>query len=215
MRYTRSTLLIISCFVLAACTSTPSSAPIVQRHFTGNLPDQLIKQLNGLQFNPNVSTPVATHFSSVASLAPAYGLLLDIDPRSQTPQQAALAIQRVLNISQVSQQLLQNKMQQQPRLQNALRENGRGQLSLTIRRVGILAKDVRETQCQPMIILSADIRDEKGQLQWTSGFAMNRLDERINYSCQGLKTTKALAQKAMTEALDAAISDAVQRMVQP
>ncbi len=137
MRYTRSTLLIISCFVLAACTSTPSSAPIVQRHFTGNLPDQLIKQLNGLQFNPNVSTPVATHFSSVASLAPAYGLLLDIDPRSQTPEQAALAIERVLNISQVSQQLLQNKMQQQPRLQNALRENGRGQLSLTIRRVGI------------------------------------------------------------------------------
>lgn len=213
MRYTRSTLLIISCFVLAACTSAPSSAPIVQRHFTGHLPDQLIK--HGLQFNPNVSTPVATHFSSVASLAPVYGLLLDIDPRSQTPAQAALAIERVLNVSQVSQQLLQNNMQQQPRLKNALRENGRGQLSLTIRRVGILAKDVRETQCQPMIILSADVRDEKGQLLWTSGFAMNRLDERINYACQGLKTTKALAQKAMTEALDAAISDAVQRMVQP
>lgn len=213
MRYTRSTLLIISCFVLAACTSAPSSAPIVQRHFTGHLPDQLIK--HGLQFNPNVSTPVATHFSSVASLAPVYGLLLDIDPRSQTPAQAALAIERVLNVSEVSQQLLQNNMQQQPRLKNALRENGRGQLSLTIRRVGILAKDVRETQCQPMIILSADVRDEKGQLLWTSGFAMNRLDERINYACQGLKTTKALAQKAMTEALDAAISDAVQRMVQP
>ena len=213
MRYTRSTLLIISCFVLAACTSAPSSAPIVQRHFTGHLPDQLIK--HGLQFNPNVSTPVATHFSSVASLAPVYGLLLDIDPRSQTPAQAALAIERVLNVSEVSQQLLQNNMQQQPRLKNAFRENGRGQLSLTIRRVGILAKYVRETQCQPMIILSTDIRVEKGQLLWTSGFAMNRLDERINYACQGLKTTQALAQKAMTEALDAAISDAVQRMVQP
>ncbi|MDP1540049.1 MAG: hypothetical protein Q8K94_02595 [Moraxellaceae bacterium] len=215
MRYTRNTLLIISCLVLTACASTPSSAPIVQRHFTGHLPDSLLRELNGLQLNANVTVPVATHFSSVASLAPAYGLLLDIDPRSQTPEQAGLAIQRVLDVNTVSQQLLKSKMQQQPRLQNALRDNGRGQLSLTIRRVGILAKDVRETQCQPMMIVSADIRDNKGHLRWTSGFAMNRLDERINYSCQGLKQSKPLAQKAMTEALDAALTDAVQRMVQP
>ncbi len=211
----RCLCLLLSCLGLIACSSTPQqpSAPIVQRHYSGALPEQLIRQLNGLKLNPTVSAPTATHFSSAASLAPAYGLLLDIDPRSQTPEQTALALPRVLNVSQVSLQLLQTHMQKQSRLQNIVSDNARGQLSLQIRRVGILAKDVRETQCQPMIIVSAEIRDEQGYLRWSSGYASNRLDERINYSCQGLKQSRELARKAMTEALDSAINDAVLRMV--
>lgn len=63
-----------------------------------------------------------------------------------------------------------------------------------------------------MVVMRAQVVDAAGKLRWSSGYGGNRLDERINYPCAALATDRALAAKALDEALRAGVGDIIGRL---
>lgn len=204
--------LLLTLLLLTGCAASPHGNTSPPRFFSGPLPDSLVRETRGFRVATEVAVPGFTRFGSAASLAPIYGLLLDVDPRQQTPAQAALALPRVLDAPAVLGGSLQRQLAAHPHWQQQLRSDAQGELRIQVLSVGILAKDVRETRCQPMLVLNVDLVDARGQQRWRSGYASNRLQEHVNYDCRQLERSRSLAQQAMTEAIDEAMAEAIRRM---
>lgn len=204
--------LLLILLLLTGCMPAQQTSAQPPRFYAGPLPDSLLRAVRGFQVSPQVTVPEITRFGSAASLAPVYGLLLDVDAGQQTPAQRALGLPRVLDAPAVLRTSLERQLAAHPLLSRHLVPDARAELRIRVLSVGVLAKDVRETRCQPMLVLTIDLVDDQGRVRWHSGLASNRLLEQVNYDCRQLARSRPLAQQAMTEAIEAAMAEAVRRM---
>lgn len=196
---------VLAALLLAAChTRTP--AP-VQPYYTGALPAGSER----LRIDPVVPHPAVTRYGSLDSRLPYYGLLSTrINP--DTPAFGHLAVDELLDVAATTRRHLDTQIMKRPALAARFDTQGSLKLMLRIDAIGIFARDVQHTACQPMLVMRAQVVDADGKLRWSSGYSGNRLDEHINYPCATLASDHALAAHALDEALQTGIADIVRRL---
>ena len=194
----------LALLTLAGCQGRPPKP--VQPYYDGPLGGR-----EHIRVDAAVPHPAVTRFGAFDSRLPYYGLLATrVDPA--TPAFGRLPVDRILDVPATVRRHIATAASARPALAARIDAEGSLRLSLRIDAIGIFARDLQRSNCQPMVVMRAQVVDAAGKLRWSSGYGGNRLDERINYPCAALATDRALAAKALDEALRAGVGDIIGRL---
>ena len=203
-------LIVFSACCLSACQSAPPKP--VQPFFVAGLADSIVQKHGGFRLDLPGRYPAQTHYASLASRAPQYGLLANPDPK-----QPAFAVQRLDTLLKVKQavdaEFLRQLQTNAPALASQQRASAQAAWRFDVRRVAIFSKDVSNTHCEAMWFMRADLVDNAGQLLWSSGYSNNRLNDQVTYSCARIGTEPRHATQVLQAALNGAITDIISKVV--
>lgn len=162
---------------------------------------------------PLVQVPDRTRYASVASRAAFYGLMQKPENRRDTAPFGEFTLAPRLALADVVRQLFREESGAAGVLPGRWQERGTLRLFIEIREVIVFAKDVRNTRCEPLVMLRASVVDAQNRRQWSSGLLNNRPDDLINHDCQRLENDPVYAAQAITTATRQAMLELVARMM--
>lgn len=193
---------------LGGCVSLPDDPP-PPPFLTGPL--QLASG-DSLSSTPVVRVPSRTRYASVASRAPFYGLMLQAEKRRATAPFGEFVLAERLPLDTVAARLFREEASTAAVLPGRWQARGTHRVYLDIQDVIVFAKDVRNTRCEPLVMLRASVVDASNRRLWHSGLLNNRPDDRINHDCLRLEHDRAYAAEAITAATRQVMLELATRM---
>lgn len=199
---------LLTALLLAGCQSAPPRP--AQPFFTAGLSPELLQPHGGFRLDQPVRHPAVTRHASLASRAPQYGLMTEPNAR-----QPAFAVQKLDDLFAVTPTVnaafLRQLKARAPALAARHSATAQAAWQFDVRRVAIFSKDMRETRCEAMWFMRANLVDARGKLLWSSGYANSRLSDDIGHDCARIGRDRAYAAQVVQAAMNAAVADIISK----